>query len=143
MARVSARTRRSAQSGSISSVANPFDEIPAGARQEAMRQVESMQRHMDLAQAAQGRSAQAATQWSRSVRNVGGASGNALQPSDPSTIYIGAAQGGVWKTTDGGASWTIGLREVVGSDDRRGWRSTEQPGRPSTPEPASCGLRSM
>lgn len=30
----------------------------------------------------------------------------AVHPSDPNTIYIGGAQGGVWKTTDGGASWT-------------------------------------
>ncbi|MDX2177131.1 MAG: hypothetical protein SF028_11755 [Candidatus Sumerlaeia bacterium] len=32
----------------------------------------------------------------------------AFDPSDPTwnTFYIGGAQGGVWKTTDGGASWT-------------------------------------
>jgi hypothetical protein len=32
----------------------------------------------------------------------------AVDPSDPSgnTIYLGAAQGGVWKTTDGGSTWT-------------------------------------
>lgn len=27
-------------------------------------------------------------------------------PSDPDTIYVGAASGGVWKSTDGGATWT-------------------------------------
>ena len=26
-------------------------------------------------------------------------------PSDPETIYVGAASGGVWKSTDGGATW--------------------------------------
>ncbi len=26
-------------------------------------------------------------------------------PTDSNTIYVGAAQGGVWKTTNGGTSW--------------------------------------
>src|SRR3989442_10439672 len=30
----------------------------------------------------------------------------AIDPSDPSTIYIGGAEGGVWKSIDGGTSWT-------------------------------------
>ncbi|MFN2544899.1 MAG: WD40/YVTN/BNR-like repeat-containing protein [Actinomycetota bacterium] len=30
----------------------------------------------------------------------------APSPTDPGTAYIGAAGGGVWKTTDGGVSWT-------------------------------------
>ena len=30
----------------------------------------------------------------------------APDPSDPNTLYIGAAGGGVWKTIDGGISWT-------------------------------------
>jgi uncharacterized protein (TIGR03437 family) len=29
----------------------------------------------------------------------------AIDPRDTNVIYIGAAEGGVWKTTDGGASW--------------------------------------
>lgn len=31
-----------------------------------------------------------------------------LDPTDPSgnTVYVGAAQGGVWKSTDGGSTWT-------------------------------------
>src|SRR5262249_21828921 len=29
----------------------------------------------------------------------------AAHPTDPNTIYIAAAGGGVWKTTDGGTSW--------------------------------------
>lgn len=32
--------------------------------------------------------------------------GIAPDPSDPATIYVAAAGGGVWKTTDGGTSWT-------------------------------------
>jgi hypothetical protein len=30
----------------------------------------------------------------------------AIDPSNTSTIYIGAASGGVWKTTDNGVTWT-------------------------------------
>jgi photosystem II stability/assembly factor-like uncharacterized protein len=30
----------------------------------------------------------------------------AADPSDPNTLYIGAAGGGVWKTIDGGVTWT-------------------------------------
>jgi photosystem II stability/assembly factor-like uncharacterized protein len=29
----------------------------------------------------------------------------AVHPTDPLTVYIGAASGGIWKTTDGGATW--------------------------------------
>jgi photosystem II stability/assembly factor-like uncharacterized protein len=32
--------------------------------------------------------------------------GIAAHPTDPNTIYVAAAGGGVWKTTDGGNSWT-------------------------------------
>jgi photosystem II stability/assembly factor-like uncharacterized protein len=31
----------------------------------------------------------------------------AFHPTDPLTIYIGAAGGGVWKTTDGGVQWRV------------------------------------
>ncbi len=30
----------------------------------------------------------------------------AAHPTDPNVVYIGAAGGGVWKTTDGGSTWT-------------------------------------
>jgi photosystem II stability/assembly factor-like uncharacterized protein len=30
----------------------------------------------------------------------------AVHPTDPETVYIGAASGGIWKTTNGGANWT-------------------------------------
>lgn len=29
----------------------------------------------------------------------------AIHPTDPNTVYIGAASGGLWKTTDGGTTW--------------------------------------
>ncbi|MBI1737804.1 MAG: hypothetical protein HYR58_00975, partial [Acidobacteria bacterium] len=30
----------------------------------------------------------------------------AVDPTDPNIVYLGGAQGGVWKTTDGGLNWT-------------------------------------
>ena len=32
--------------------------------------------------------------------------GIAVHPTDPNTVYIGVAAGGIWKTTNGGSSWT-------------------------------------
>src|SRR5439155_9815671 len=32
--------------------------------------------------------------------------GVAAHPTDPDTIYVAAAGGGVWKTTNGGSTWT-------------------------------------
>ena len=29
-----------------------------------------------------------------------------VHPTDPNIVYIGAAAGGIWKTTDGGTTWT-------------------------------------
>ena len=49
-------------------------------------------------------------------------------PGDPTTFYFGAVAGGVWKTTDGGATWlpltdqtsisSVGAIAVVGDTDR-------------------------
>ena len=36
----------------------------------------------------------------------GRVAGIAVDPTDPNTIYVAAAGGGVWKTTDGGTTWT-------------------------------------
>src|SRR5207249_3723755 len=36
----------------------------------------------------------------------GRVTGIAAHPTDPNTIYVAAAGGGVWKTTNGGTSWT-------------------------------------
>jgi photosystem II stability/assembly factor-like uncharacterized protein len=37
--------------------------------------------------------------------NSGRLNSIAIHPNDPNIIYVGGAQGGVWKTTNGGASW--------------------------------------
>ena len=55
-------------------------------------------------------------------------------PGDPSTYYVGAASGGVWKTTDGGVNWkpvfddqpvqSIGSLAVSRSDPNVVWAGT-------------------
>lgn len=43
----------------------------------------------------------------------------AFHPSNPNLFYIGAANGGVWKTTDGGNTWTVlteGLSCIASGD---------------------------
>ena len=55
-------------------------------------------------------------------------------PGDPLTYYVGAASGGVWKTTDGGTNWTplfddqpvqsIGSLAVAKSDPNVVWAGT-------------------
>ena len=93
----------------------PYDEVPAGARQEAVRKVEQMQRRLDDARAMRkGASVQARTPWEPiGPENVGGRiRAMAIHPTNGSTIYIGAAAGGVWKTTNTGTTWTTGFDKL-------------------------------
>ncbi len=72
-------------------------------------------------------------------RFLGPAVGNRIAsvagiPGDPDTYYVGAASGGVWKTTDGGLSWkpigdsmtaaAIGALAVAPSDPAIVWAGT-------------------
>lgn len=43
---------------------------------------------------------------SGSALTAGRVSAVAIHPEDPDIIFAGGAQGGVWKSTDAGASWT-------------------------------------
>ncbi len=46
--------------------------------------------------------------------NVGGRTRTlAIVPTDPDTMYLGGVSGGVWKTTDGGASWATHTDELA------------------------------
>jgi len=40
-----------------------------------------------------------------SIPYAGRVTAIATHPTDPNTVYVGTAQGGVWKTTNGGADW--------------------------------------
>lgn len=49
--------------------------------------------------------------WTRANTNnaapgLGRVSAIAFHPTDPNTIFLGTPAGGLWKTTDGGASWS-------------------------------------
>jgi uncharacterized protein (TIGR03437 family) len=95
--------------------AYPVDDIPAGARIEAIAE---MQR-IDHAARSRRQSRLAvmldAAKWTligpaptgRGTASVtsGRVDTIAIDPRDNDTVYIGAAEGGVWKTIDGGASW--------------------------------------
>ena len=78
----------------------PYDKINREAYMEAMHQAQSIQN--------QPLTLRNNTQWTLAgPTNAGGRiSSLAAHPSDAQTIYIGAAAGGVFKTTDGGGSWT-------------------------------------
>src|SRR5579885_1455073 len=89
----------------------PFDRIPPGALMRARLDLNArfgLLARSSMAAAQLG----LATPW-RSIGpttiNNGTAAGRvtaiAIHPIDPQTIYAGGAQGGVWKSTDGGASW--------------------------------------
>ncbi|HXD90644.1 MAG TPA: hypothetical protein VNU00_06250, partial [Candidatus Binataceae bacterium] len=39
-------------------------------------------------------------------RAAGAIKGVAAHPSDPNTVYVSTVNGGIWKTVDGGATWT-------------------------------------
>ncbi len=45
--------------------------------------------------------------------NAGRVRGIAVHPQDPNTVYIGAASGGIWKTTDGGENWAFLSRDFA------------------------------
>jgi len=48
------------------------------------------------------------TSSSPTVKQASGrASAVAVDPTDPNIVYVGGAQGGVWKSLDGGSTWTV------------------------------------
>lgn len=99
--------------------AYPREELPAGARGKALEQLEAMRRaareRRGLAAAEAEAIAASTTMWtpigpqpSDSAAfglNAGRVSALAVDPTDFNRVYLGGAQGGVWKTTNGGITW--------------------------------------
>ncbi|HYL73086.1 MAG TPA: sialidase [Bryobacteraceae bacterium] len=88
---------------------------------------------------AQGRGPGAFVQENFRFRAMGPGVGNRIAaatglPGDPSTYYVGAASGGVWKSTNGGTTWSpifdsqpvaaIGALAVAPSDHKIIWAGT-------------------
>src|SRR5437588_4144831 len=93
--------------------AYPSGQIPLGARVKALTEI---QRIDSAARAGkQTRAATSATTWTSigpkptdpgaTLTTSGRVSAIAIDPRDSNTIYLGAASGGVWKSTDAGANW--------------------------------------
>jgi len=60
----------------------------------------------DLPMAAYGAPGTGTPWYSIGPRNINGrVKALAIHPTDPDTVYAGAASGGVWKSEDGGQSW--------------------------------------
>src|SRR6266508_2470960 len=94
--------------------AYPNQQIPAGAMERARRDHEQKFGPIRPQQPAPGSPQFAQTQWtaigpnqiSTSPTTSGRINSIAIDPTNTNIIYIGAATGGVWKTINGGTSWT-------------------------------------
>ncbi len=102
--------------------AYPLRQIPKGARARALQQLEQKLAAEEIS-AAQSASvpdmvAASSSQWTPIgprptstheffTLTSGRVTALAVDPSDPNqnTVYLGSAEGGVWKTTDGGSTW--------------------------------------
>ena len=104
----------------------PAGQIPAGARLKAIADIQNIQRTVRARRqtaSAAGNSLSGslaatldAANWTSigprptdggsTYVTAGRVNAVAVDPRDNNTVYIGAAEGGVWKTTDGGVSWT-------------------------------------
>jgi len=95
--------------------AYPLDRIPQGARSRALEQLRVMQEAETARPQAMGAwselgpsrmlPAQGFAFWG-SPTDSGRVTSMAVDPNDPKIVYLGAAEGGVWKSTDAGAKWT-------------------------------------
>jgi photosystem II stability/assembly factor-like uncharacterized protein len=96
----------------------PFPDIPAGAHAAALAEARAMPVYDPVlgGPAAPGGPAARAVAWSEAGPfNVGGRiTAIAVDPDDPQRVFIGAADGGVLRSVDGGDSWTPLLDEFGG-----------------------------
>lgn len=86
----------------------PYDHIPDGIRLTALRQMRAMQADLERARsAAKGARLLAQNSWQEigPANHAGRVRGIAIDPVNAGVVYIAAAAGGVWKTTDNGTNW--------------------------------------
>jgi photosystem II stability/assembly factor-like uncharacterized protein len=88
--------------------AYPHDDIKPEAIKLALAQAEAKETEARLLRAAGGKSALLNETWQqRGPTNVGArVTDLAVHPTDPDVVYAGIATGGVFKSVDGGNSWT-------------------------------------
>lgn len=85
----------------------PFDDVPPNVAYNAWLQKQEME-----AEAIPGLTTQSTTPWeffgpsSTSSGWLGRVHAIAIHPTTTSTLYIGSAKGGVWKSTNSGTNWT-------------------------------------
>lgn len=88
----------------------PYDMLPADQRLNAIRDVQQQKQRLDQAVGLKhsGAKPMAANVWSSiGPYNISGRTRSiAILPGDAQTAYIGAAAGGVWKTTNAGTTWS-------------------------------------
>jgi uncharacterized protein (TIGR03437 family) len=92
--------------------AYPLGHIPTGARLKAIEALNSIDR---AARSKQRLATTDSANWTpigprptdqgTTYVTAGRVAAIAIDPRDNNTVYIGAAEGGIWKTTDGGATW--------------------------------------
>jgi|GEM_PF-903916 len=94
-------------------------EVPEGARENAIQQMEKQESQMKRSRSTQSALVNT-TDWSFIGPNpipLGQTQGTrvpvsgrtisiAVHPTDPNTVYVGTAQGGLYKSTNGGTNWT-------------------------------------
>jgi photosystem II stability/assembly factor-like uncharacterized protein len=92
----------------------PHRYVPTGAHQKALRQLDQKLAAEEAVRAFAPSTnppwtfigpAPIQTPYSAPIVS-GRVSALAIHPSDVNTVYLGAAQGGIWKTTNGGTNWT-------------------------------------
>jgi photosystem II stability/assembly factor-like uncharacterized protein len=92
------RGRRAAEIHFFEQRAYPFGRIPQTARLEAIDAMRAMEPTSSLHRAMSWRPI-------GPFHVAGRVNAIAVHPNDPETLWIGAADGGVWKSTNGGVSW--------------------------------------
>ncbi len=90
----------------------PHRRIPRGARLRAFEQLSRMSAPASVRAGIAGSGQQGSGGWTligprpETPGNSGRVTAIAVDPHDNNTVFLGGAEGGVWKTQDGGTTWT-------------------------------------